>query len=174
MVLHNAGIASGDSGEDQSIIKQTLVSAFKDNKVERMKVEMEQPSDCQIHNVLSEDKQFARWSTSWWQQFTVLLRRGVKERKHDSFSSLKIGQVLVVALLTGLLWWKTDISHLQDQVIRFKILFKEYNLLFCLTIINHCKLIYLYMCIPIIKRDNFIYLLYIYCLTNYYISCLPT
>lgn len=104
------------------MIKQNLVSAFKANKAENLKVEMEQPFDGHIQNV-SEDKQFARWSTSWWQQFTVLLRRGVKERKHESFSALKIGQVLVVALLTGLLWWKSDLSHLQDQVIFFIFLF---------------------------------------------------
>ncbi|WOG98667.1 hypothetical protein DCAR_0418011 [Daucus carota subsp. sativus] len=87
------GIVSGDSGEDQSTTKQALISAFRSNKAEN----------------------FARWSTSWWQQFTVLLSRGLKERKHDSFSGLKIGQVLIVSFLTGLLWWKSDITHIQDE-----------------------------------------------------------
>ncbi|KAK9950594.1 hypothetical protein M0R45_006078 [Rubus argutus] len=49
-------------------------------------------------------------------QFSVLFWRGVKERKHESFSGLKIGEVVTVALLCGLLWWQSDISHLQDQI----------------------------------------------------------
>ncbi|GAB4849532.1 ABC transporter G member 9 [Ancistrocladus abbreviatus] len=64
----------------------------------------------------SDDKHTTKWATTWCQQFTILLRRGLKERKHQSFDGLKIGQVLVVAVLSGLLWWQSDVSHLQDQV----------------------------------------------------------
>ncbi|PWA95831.1 ABC transporter G family member 9 [Artemisia annua] len=49
------------------------------------------------------------------QQVTVLLRRAVKERRHEFSSPRTIGQVIVVLLLSGLLWWQYDISHLQDQ-----------------------------------------------------------
>ena len=76
---------------------------------------MQQSSDGHMQ-IVPDDKKFARWSTTWWQQFTVLLSRGLKERKHESFSALKIGQVLVVSFLTGLLWSKSDISHIQDEV----------------------------------------------------------
>ncbi|KAL6269162.1 hypothetical protein ACE6H2_026073 [Prunus campanulata] len=55
------------------------------------------------------------WPTTWWQQFSVLLRRGLKERRHESFSGSQIGQVVGVALLAGLLWWQSNISHLQDR-----------------------------------------------------------
>ncbi|KAL1821590.1 hypothetical protein ACET3Z_016459 [Daucus carota] len=108
------GIVSGDSGEDQSTTKQALISAFRSNKAENVKAEMQQSSDGHMQ-IVPDDKKFARWSTSWWQQFTVLLSRGLKERKHDSFSGLKIGQVLIVSFLTGLLWWKSDITHIQDE-----------------------------------------------------------
>lgn len=57
------------------------------------------------------------WMTSWWEQFNVLLRRGLKERKHEAYSGLKIFQVLSVSILSGLLWWQSDISHIQDQVL---------------------------------------------------------
>ena len=63
-----------------------------------------------------EDEGFGNWPTSWWQQFFVLLRRDVKERKHESFSTLMIFHVIVIAFVTGLLWYKSDTSHLQDQV----------------------------------------------------------
>lgn len=56
------------------------------------------------------------WMTIWWEQFDVLLRRGLKERKHESYSGLKIFQVLSVSILSGLLWWHSDPSHIQDQV----------------------------------------------------------
>ncbi|GFS39139.1 ABC-2 type transporter family protein [Actinidia rufa] len=109
------GISSDDSQEDQAVVKQTLVAAFKANITDDLKAGLHEIGPDHLHDGL-EDKQFGRWTTTWWQQFSVLLRRGVKERKHDSFSGLKIGQVLVVAFLSGLLWWQSDITHLQDQI----------------------------------------------------------
>ncbi|KAL6999470.1 hypothetical protein U1Q18_000631 [Sarracenia purpurea var. burkii] len=107
-------ISSDDSQEDQATIKRTLISAFKSNLAYNLKTESQETGP-RPHQEL-EAAEFARWNTTWWQQFSVLLRRGVKERKHESFSPLKIGQVLVVAFLTGLLWWKSDVTHLQDQI----------------------------------------------------------
>ncbi|GFP78589.1 ABC transporter g family member 9 [Phtheirospermum japonicum] len=108
------GIATGDSQEDQAVIKQTLVSAYKAHLSESVKSEL--ADDQNLIQVTTNDKQLKRWSNTWWAQFSVLFRRGIKERKHESFSTLKIVQVLVVAILSGLLWWQSDISHLQDQV----------------------------------------------------------
>ncbi|GFP78591.1 ABC transporter g family member 9 [Phtheirospermum japonicum] len=106
------GVATGDSQEDQAVIKETLVSAYKSHYSESVKSELADDNN-QIH-ISTDDKQLKRWSNTWWDQFSVLFRRGIKERKHESFSALKIGQVLVVAILSGLLWWQS--SHLQDQV----------------------------------------------------------
>ncbi|KAG8386289.1 hypothetical protein BUALT_Bualt03G0133600 [Buddleja alternifolia] len=66
----------------------------------------------------TEDKQFKRWSNTWWRQFSVLFRRGLRERKHEIFAVHKIVQVLIVAIVSGLLWWQSDIRDLQDQVFR--------------------------------------------------------
>ncbi|CAK9144899.1 unnamed protein product [Ilex paraguariensis] len=110
------GVTSDDSRVDrQTVIKQSLVSAFKTSLAANLKAEL-QAIDCKLQDQGLEEKQFARWTTTWWEQFSVLLRRGVKERKHESFSGLKIGQVLVVAFLSGLLWWQSDVTHLQDQI----------------------------------------------------------
>ncbi|WVZ94938.1 hypothetical protein U9M48_040764 [Paspalum notatum var. saurae] len=57
----------------------------------------------------------SEWTTGWWTQFLVLLQRGLKERRHESFNKLRIFQVLSVATLAGLLWWRTPASHLQDR-----------------------------------------------------------
>ncbi|KAL8505936.1 hypothetical protein ACS0TY_016967 [Phlomoides rotata] len=107
------GVSTADSHEDQAAIKQTLISAYKTHLLERVKSALE--TDNQPH-LSSDDKQFKRWSNTWWDQFSVLFRRGIKERRHESFSILNIFEVLIVALVSGLLWWQSDISHLQDQV----------------------------------------------------------
>ncbi|RZC74772.1 hypothetical protein C5167_050254 [Papaver somniferum] len=57
-----------------------------------------------------------QWTITWWEQFKVLLERGLKERKHESYSRLRIYQVMFVSILAGLLWWHSDPSHIQDQV----------------------------------------------------------
>ncbi|KAL3849393.1 hypothetical protein ACJIZ3_011275 [Penstemon smallii] len=98
----------------ETSIKHTLVCAYKENMSEIVKSEVSNDHD-QVHDSI-DDKKLKRWPNSWWQQSYVLFRRGLKERKHESFSRLKIAQVVFVAILCGLLWWKSNISHLQDQV----------------------------------------------------------
>ncbi|KAJ8532388.1 hypothetical protein K7X08_012311 [Anisodus acutangulus] len=103
-----------DPKEDQALIKQTLVTAFKTNLLDSVKEELQKVDDSQVHEKLQKGK-FNQWSNTWWQQFSVLFRRGMKERKHESFSGLKIGQVLVVAVLCALLWWQSS-DDIQDQI----------------------------------------------------------
>ncbi|KAB2096971.1 hypothetical protein ES319_A01G139600v1 [Gossypium barbadense] len=55
--------------------------------------------------VLSSKRQ---WGASWWQQYCILFIRGIKERRYDYFSSLRITQVLSTAIILGLLWWQSD------------------------------------------------------------------
>ena len=107
-----AGVSS--NSEVPGTVKQNLVSAYKSNLASKLKSEVHEIDDPSQDGL--NDKQASRWATTWWQEFFVLLIRGVKERKHNSFSGLKIGQVLVVAFLSGLLWWQSDVSHIQDQV----------------------------------------------------------
>ncbi|XWS52027.1 hypothetical protein CRYUN_Cryun11dG0032200 [Craigia yunnanensis] len=108
------GVPSNESLKEQTLVKKTLISAYKSNIAEKLKNELQEVSNHPPDQL--ENKKFARWATTWWQQFTVLIQRGVKERKHDSFSVFNIAEVLVVAVLIGLLWWKSDIAHLQDQI----------------------------------------------------------
>ncbi|GFY97424.1 hypothetical protein Acr_11g0017300 [Actinidia rufa] len=106
MTIHQpSSVSSDDSQEDQDVVKQTLVVAFKANIADDLNAGLHETGPDHLLNRL-EYKKFGRWTTTWWQQFSVLLRRGVKERKHNSFLGLKIGQVLVVAFLSGLLWWQ--------------------------------------------------------------------
>lgn len=106
-----------DSHLDPVVVKQTLIAAYNFNLAKNLKAEV-QEIDCHPQDRFS-DKQFAQWTTTWWQQFSVLLRRGVKERKYESFSGIQVGEVLVMAIYSGLLWLKTDASHIQDKVTNF-------------------------------------------------------
>lgn len=111
-----AGLTSHDSDEDQTTVKQNLISAFKSNLSDKLNAELQETHNLQFQDGI-EDKNYGEWPTTWSQQFIVLLKRGIKERKYQSFSGLKIFQVLAVSILSGLIWWQSDISHLQDQVI---------------------------------------------------------
>ncbi|KAL3718154.1 hypothetical protein ACJRO7_003309 [Eucalyptus globulus] len=101
--------------ESKSTIKQTLASAYKTHLEDGLKQELCATGDGFIEQG-HEHKHSDRWPTTWWQQFTILLRRGVKERKYQSFSGIKVGQVLVVAFISGLLWWQSEASNLQDKI----------------------------------------------------------
>ncbi|VVA97467.1 unnamed protein product [Arabis nemorensis] len=59
------------------------------------------------------------WTLSWWDQFLIIFRRTFRERRRDYFDKLRLVQSLGVAVVLGLLWWKskTDTeAHLRDQV----------------------------------------------------------
>lgn len=125
----STGITGDDSQADQATVKENLVFAFKTNLLETLKKELHELNDDDVASAV-DDKQFKRWAIPWWEQFSVLLKRGLKQRKYESFSGLKVAQVLVVAFLTGALWWKSD--DLQDQVVHYYLILfscsnQEYN-----------------------------------------------
>ncbi|XP_022142774.1 ABC transporter G family member 9-like [Momordica charantia] len=112
--LANGLSMNNDPYEEPAMIKQKLVSSYKTNIAVKLESEQQELTDEHWFGVESDkDKNFERWSTTWWQEFCVLLRRGIKERKYESFSGLEVGQVLVIAFFCGILWWQCD--DLQDQ-----------------------------------------------------------
>ncbi|RRT32361.1 hypothetical protein B296_00058960 [Ensete ventricosum] len=127
---HGAGISpdstyasenGGDGGglqQEKKAVKEALIGAYDRNIATRLKAEL-----CAVDlNNYGYTREMAnamkreQWCTSWWEQFTVLLSRGLKERRHEAFNKLRIFQVLSVATLGGLLWWHTPTSHIQDRV----------------------------------------------------------
>ncbi|XP_027361464.1 ABC transporter G family member 21-like [Abrus precatorius] len=106
-----------DHHEDQASVKQLLVSSYKKNLYPLLKQEIQQNNrDPGFFNTGTSRSSKNQWTTSWWEQFKVLLKRGLKERRHESYSGLRIFQVLSVSILSGLLWWHSDPLHVQDQV----------------------------------------------------------
>ncbi|XP_074562692.1 ABC transporter G family member 22-like isoform X2 [Curcuma longa] len=54
------------------------------------------------------------WGANWWQQYSILFWRGLKERRHDYLSWMRITQVLAIAVILGLLWWQSNTTTLRD------------------------------------------------------------
>ncbi|KAL5774536.1 hypothetical protein ACOSP7_012093 [Xanthoceras sorbifolium] len=105
----------GDSKEDRKDVIQILVSAYEHSLSDKLKGELQDMAN-HDHIVTENKRSTDKWSTTWWQQFSVLLKRGLKARRHESFSRLKIVQVLAVSCITGLIWWQSSTANLQDQV----------------------------------------------------------
>ncbi|KAJ0556068.1 putative ABC-type maltose transporter [Helianthus annuus] len=74
------------------------------------------PADMLLDLANGSHVQSEQWYTSWWYQFTVLLIRGLRERRFEAFNKLRIFQVVSVAILAGLLWWHTPTSHIADRI----------------------------------------------------------
>lgn len=100
------------------ILMQFLVEAnqIRLGKMEKAKL---------LSSVLTEgESKMQRMSYSreskatWCEQFLILCRRGLKERRHEYLSCLRVVQVISTAIIIGLLWWQSDASsprRVQDQ-----------------------------------------------------------
>ncbi|WOL13202.1 hypothetical protein Cni_G21971 [Canna indica] len=103
--------------QEQKAVKEALISAYDRNIATRLKAEL-CAADLKSYGYSREiatAMKREQWCTSWWEQFRVLLSRGLKERRYEAFNKLRIFQVLSVATLGGLLWWHTPTSHIQDR-----------------------------------------------------------
>jgi hypothetical protein len=60
------------------------------------------------------------WTLSWLDQFVILSKRTFKARSKDYLDKLRLFQAIGVALVLGLLWWKSSTNteaQLRDQVL---------------------------------------------------------
>uniref|UniRef100_A0A6N2MTT3 sucrose-phosphate phosphatase n=1 Tax=Salix viminalis TaxID=40686 RepID=A0A6N2MTT3_SALVM len=112
-------IGNSDAGKrnkkpSPAVVHEYLVEAYETRVAdkEKKKLMVPTPLDEEVKaKVFSRKRQ---WGASWWQQYTILFCRGIKERRHDYFSWLRITQVLSTAIILGLLWWKSDSNSLKD------------------------------------------------------------
>ncbi|XP_024458209.1 ABC transporter G family member 22 isoform X3 [Populus trichocarpa] len=116
-------IVNSDAGKrngkpSPAVVHEYLVEAYETRVAvkEKKKLMVPIPLDEEVKAKVSSLKR--QWGASWWQQYTILFCRGIKERRHDYFSWLRITQVLSTAIILGLLWWNSDtnsLKGLQDQ-----------------------------------------------------------
>ncbi|KAK4382343.1 ABC transporter G family member 22 [Sesamum angolense] len=101
-----------------AVVHEYLVEAYETRVAENEKKKLMNPIpvDEEIKSKVCSTKR--EWGASWCEQYSILFRRGLKERRHDYFSWLRITQVLATATILGLLWWKSgsdNPNELQDQ-----------------------------------------------------------
>ncbi|KAJ4830670.1 ABC transporter G member 26 [Turnera subulata] len=59
------------------------------------------------------------WTLSWLEQAIIIYKRTFKERRRDYFDKLRLVQALGIAVMLGLLWWKSETrneAQLRDQI----------------------------------------------------------
>ncbi|XP_020694400.1 ABC transporter G family member 22 isoform X2 [Dendrobium catenatum] len=99
-------------------VHEYLVEAYETRVADREKKRLLMPipiADDLKAKVLSPNRE---WGASWRQQYSILFWRGLKERRHDYMSWMRITQVITTAIILGLLWWQSDgntVKGLQDQ-----------------------------------------------------------
>ncbi|XP_039113859.1 ABC transporter G family member 22-like isoform X1 [Dioscorea cayenensis subsp. rotundata] len=116
--LENLG---GDARTDRPSpkdIHEYLVEAYETRVADQEKKKLLLPIPINEDLKAKMSSQKREWGANWWQQFSILFRRGFKERQHDYLSWMRITQVIATAIILGLLWWHSDSSTpkgLQDQ-----------------------------------------------------------
>ncbi|KAK4491795.1 hypothetical protein RD792_002571 [Penstemon davidsonii] len=110
-------LASRGSSEYEKVVIRYLQNKYKIELEPKEKVENHQtPKVSERLQIAIQVKK--DWTLTWWEQFRVLFKRTFKERWRDYFDHLRLIQAFGVAVLLGLLWWKsncTNEAHLRDQ-----------------------------------------------------------
>lgn len=102
-----------------NILEQYLVEAYETRVAESEKKKIKSPIPIDDETKAKVCSAKREWGASWCEQYSILFCRGLKERRHDYFSWLRVIQVLATATILGLLWWQSGSNNpneLQDQV----------------------------------------------------------
>ncbi|KAH0460151.1 hypothetical protein IEQ34_010814 [Dendrobium chrysotoxum] len=112
--------------EEKISVKQSLISSYDRMLAPRVKASINASITASIASAQAttigsersinqkEAKDFTR--ISWFSQFSILLCRSLKERRHETFNSLRILQVIAAAFLAGSMWWHSSIKNVRDRL----------------------------------------------------------
>ncbi|KAK6149432.1 hypothetical protein DH2020_016957 [Rehmannia glutinosa] len=110
--------ASQENAEFEKIVIKYLQHKYKVKLEPKEKEEnhrtLKVPESLQLAVQVKKD-----WTLSWFEQFRILFKRTFKERWRDYFDHLRLIQSFGVAVLLGLLWWKSNTAteaQLRDQI----------------------------------------------------------
>lgn len=106
-------------------IRQTLISSYNDLLASKVKdacldtALKEHSSSTPIESNKehkTKSKSVINGVNTWFTQFTILIQRNLKERKHETFNPLRVFQVIAASLLAGFMWWHSDFRDIQDRL----------------------------------------------------------
>lgn len=109
----------GSSERDKPNIKQSLVHSYNTVLAPKVKAACIDTASVPTKNTHSSRERRYNDRVSfldWFYQLSVLLQRSLKERKYESFNTLRVFQVIAAALLAGLMWWHSDYRNIQDRL----------------------------------------------------------
>ncbi|XP_042424354.1 ABC transporter G family member 22-like [Zingiber officinale] len=110
---------TGDGKLSPEDVLEYLVEAYETRVAEKKKKKILAPLPISEDLKAPVSSPKREWGTSWWQQYSILFWRGLKERRHDYLSWMRVTQVLAIAVILGLLWWhsnnNTTLRGLEDQ-----------------------------------------------------------
>ncbi|XP_066339477.1 ABC transporter G family member 25-like [Miscanthus floridulus] len=118
------GFAQADynvTAEGGNNVKQSLISSYNKVLAPRVKASINAGAAAEhVQNGAGESlppmESCSGSGTSWCNQFTILLRRSLKERRHETFTSLRIFQIMAPALVAGAMWWRSTPLAVQDRL----------------------------------------------------------
>nr|GMD75774.1 ABC transporter G family member 25 [Ipomoea batatas] len=114
----------GVSERERPNVKQTLISSYNTLLAPKVKealcLETTTPKEANLSNGATHNYPPCNDNgcgfSSFLNQLTILLQRGLKERRHETFNSLRVFQVVAAALLAGAMWWHSDYLDVQDRL----------------------------------------------------------
>lgn len=120
--MHAGVCPIGSNKKDKLNVKQTLVSSYNSLLAPMVRascMDSIPPTTTMvgIHTCKeTRTKSMAAIVFSWLNQFSILLERGIKVRRHECFDTLRVFQVITASLLAGILWWHSDYQNIQDRL----------------------------------------------------------
>ncbi|CAO2145791.1 unnamed protein product [Urochloa humidicola] len=100
-------------------VKQSLISSYNKVLAPKVKASINAASTA-VATATAESPlpppESCSGCTSWTNQFTILLQRSLKERRHETFTSLRIFQIIAPALIAGAMWWRSSPAAVQDRL----------------------------------------------------------
>ncbi|KAF9670633.1 hypothetical protein SADUNF_Sadunf13G0089200 [Salix dunnii] len=108
----------GVSEREKPNVKQSLIASYNTLLAPKAKAAFMETRESGTGNYNSEEHRSSdRISmAAWFNQFSILLQRSLIERKHESFNTLRVFQVIMAAVFAGLMWWRSNFRDVQDRL----------------------------------------------------------
>lgn len=118
MYKYYAGVCriDGVSEREKPNIKQSLVASYNNLLAPKVKAACMDTPPMEPREKLTTGINIASNISTWFNQFSILLRRSLKERRHEAFNSLRVFQVLAASMLAGSMWWHSAFHDIQDRL----------------------------------------------------------
>ncbi|GMH22411.1 hypothetical protein Nepgr_024254 [Nepenthes gracilis] len=119
------GVCHLDGGSEKETpnMKQTLFFSYNNILAPKLKAACldnttitTNPKEMVVIGSQNPKTQIKTSISCWFNHFTILLQRSLKERRHESFNFLRVLQVISAALLSSAIWWHSDSQDIQDRL----------------------------------------------------------